>query len=77
MDKVPDGIQERLKPLLTEIAQLFKAPNITIIVRGGDNAPGDLVFGNDNPTLALAALRTFMDGDARKQLESTADDRAH
>jgi hypothetical protein len=70
---IPKDVQARLRPLLTEIARLFKAPNITIIVRGGANAPGDLVFGNDNPTLALEALRAFMVREAKQLTVGDAD----
>lgn len=59
MAGIPAEIEARLKPHLAAIARLFRAPRITLIVRGGDggNAGGDLVLGNDNPTLALGALR--------------------
>lgn len=59
MSAIPAEIQAALKPHLAAIARVFRAPRITLIVRGvdGGNAGGDLVLGNDNPTLALGALR--------------------
>lgn len=77
MAEIPEEIKERLQHHLTAIARLFKAPKITLIVRGPEagNAKGDLVLGNDSPTLALAALRAriiaeaeFLAGDAGPML---------
>lgn len=59
MALIPSEIESALRPHLAAIAKIFRAPRITIVVRGpGDgNAGGDLVLSNDNPTLALHALR--------------------
>ncbi len=62
MAAIPDHVQRVLQQHLIEIAQLFKAPRITIIVRGPDdgNAKGDLVLGNDLPLYVERALRARM-----------------
>ena len=66
MAKISKEVEDALKPHLAAIARIFKAPRITIIVRApeGANVVGDLVFGNDDPTLALAALRARMIAEA-------------
>lgn len=66
--QIPTEIADRLKLLLDAIARLFKASRITIIVRTPEdgNATGDLVFSNDNPTHAIAALRTHMEQEAKR-----------
>lgn len=69
MPDIPADIQERLKPLLKQIAVLFKAPLITIVVRSGDNAAGDLVLSNDNPSLAIEALRRQMVAEVVKNVQ--------
>ena len=67
MAAIPTEIQERLQHHLTAIARLFKAPRITVIVRGPEvgNAKGDRVLSNDNLTHALAALRARMVAEAK------------
>lgn len=59
MPTIPPEVESALKPHLAAIARLFLSPRITLIVRGvdGGNAGGDMILSNDNPTLALAALR--------------------
>lgn len=66
MASIPPEVQAALKPHLAAIAGLFLAPRITLIVRGldGGNAGGDCVIGNDNPALALGALRARMVAEA-------------
>lgn len=66
MPAIPAEIEERLKPALTAIAKLFKAPRITLIVRSPDvgNVKGDLVLGNDDLTKVEAALRALVVGEA-------------
>ena len=66
--QIPTEVAERLKLLLEAIARLFKASRITIIVRSPEdaNATGDLVFSNDNPTQAIAALRAHMVAEAER-----------
>lgn len=70
MADIPESIESQLKPYLTAIARLFKAPRITLIVRGpglGDegNAKGDLVLTNDNPLFAGRALAALEIGRAQ------------
>ena len=67
MAKLPPELEEKLRPLLTAIARLFKAPLITIIVRSPDvsNVVGDLVLSNDNPTRVIVALRAQMVAEAK------------
>jgi hypothetical protein len=59
MAEIPPSIQERLKAHLAAIAAIFKAPRITLIVRGPEegNAKGDLILGNDDPIYVSRALR--------------------
>ena len=66
MADIPKEIEERLRPHLAAIARLFKAPRITLIVRAPEigNVTGDLVLSNDNPTRAIAALRSRMVAEA-------------
>ncbi len=71
MAEIPDDVQERLKPLLKQIANLFKAPRIMVIVLSAEdgNAKGNLVFGNANPTEAIEALRSHMAAEAVKDIQ--------
>jgi hypothetical protein len=66
MADIPKEVQDALRPHLAAIARIFKAPRITLIVRApeGANVKGDLVLGNDDPSLALAALRARMVAEA-------------
>ena len=64
---IPDDIQKRLQGHLTEIARLFNAPRITLIVRAPgepSNVKGDLILGNDDPLDVAKALRARMIGEA-------------
>lgn len=69
MGDIPKNVEDQLKPYLTAIARLFKAPRITLIIRapGGDdgNAKGDLVLTNDNPLFAGQALKALEIGRAK------------
>ncbi len=66
--QIPEAIAERLKLLLTAIAKLFRASQITIIVRSpeGANSTGVLVMGNDSPAEAMQALRAHMVSEAER-----------
>ncbi len=57
--KIPPSVQQRLQAHLVEIAKIFQAPRITLIVRSPDvaNVKGDLVLGNDDPIYVSRALR--------------------
>lgn len=59
MADIPDHVQRLLQEHLIQIARIFKAPRITLIVRGPDdgNAKGDLVLTNDNPLFVERALK--------------------
>jgi regulator of protease activity HflC (stomatin/prohibitin superfamily) len=66
LSEIPKEIRETLERHLAGISRLFKSPLITIIVRAGDNATGDLVLSADNPTLVIEALRKRMVAEAEK-----------
>lgn len=69
MAEIPEEIRKQLEHHMAGVAKLFKAPLITLIVRAGDNASGDLVLTNDNPTLVLEVLRNRMVAEAKRQAE--------
>lgn len=62
MAAIPPEIEALLKAHLVEIARLFKAPRITLIVRApaGANVKGDLILTADNLTEVMACLRAEM-----------------
>lgn len=72
MAEIPASVQERIKAHLVEIAKIFKAPRITLIVRGPEegNASGDLILGNDEPMYVSRALRARIIAES-KILEGT------
>ena len=72
MAQIPDSVQEKLKAHLGAIAGIFKAPRITLIVRGPEegNARGDLILGNDDPVYVSKALRARIIAES-KILEGT------
>jgi hypothetical protein len=59
MSDIPPHIQRLLQQKLIEIAKIFVAPRITLIVRGPEvgNVKGDLVLGNDNPLYVERVLK--------------------
>ena len=65
--EIPSSIQERLQAHLIEIARIFKAPRVTLIVRSPDvaNVKGDLILGNDDPHFVSQALRARMVAEAQ------------
>ncbi len=74
MAEIPASVQQRLQAHLTAIAAIFKAPRITIIVRGPEegNAKGDLILGNDDPIYVSRALRARIIAES-KILEGTPE----
>ena len=66
MPAIPPEVEARLKPALTAIAKLFRAPRITIIVRAPEvgNVKGDLVLGNDDLGKVAEALKALVVGEA-------------
>lgn len=69
MADIPKTIEDQIKPYLAAIARLFRAPRITLVIRGpgseDGNAKGDLVLTNDNPLFAGHALRALEIGRAQ------------
>lgn len=60
MAEIPEEIRKQLEVHLVGIAKLFRAPLITLVVRSGPNAKGDLLLSNDNPQLVINAIRARM-----------------
>ncbi len=51
-------LREDLSEDLNRIARRFKKnPKLTLVVRNPDLADGDVVLSNDDPELAIAAIR--------------------
>lgn len=59
---IPPEMEAYLQIHLAAIARAFKAPRITLIVRGPEdgNVKGDLVIGNDNPVFVGRVLNAQM-----------------
>lgn len=51
------ALYESIAPHLDAIAQHFKNPKITVIVRAPDLADGDFVMSDDAPDAVIASLK--------------------
>lgn len=62
MANIPPNMEAYLQIHLAAIAKAFKAPRITLVVRGPSdgNVRGDLVITNDNPLFVEAVFRAQM-----------------
>lgn len=65
---LPEAHRHYLQAHVAQIAKLFRAPVITLIVRSpdGGNVKGDLVITNDDPLLVRKALDELIQGKARR-----------
>jgi hypothetical protein len=64
LDAIIQRLHLHLDADLKRIAKRFKNPKITLVVRNPDVADGDLVLTDDDPALAIAAIRKAEAGDA-------------
>ncbi len=75
MPEIPTDIRKQVQQHLIEIAKLFRAPLITIIVRpSSDNASGTLVLGNDDPMAVIGAIREHVERTAKASFEQETTD---
>jgi hypothetical protein len=64
-DKLPQAVEVRLTRLLGEVADLFRAPRVTLVVRSPQLPGGALVLTDDDLDLAVEAIRRLAARDER------------
>jgi hypothetical protein len=64
-DKIPQAVEVQLTRLLGEVADLFRAPRVTLLVRSPQLPGGALVLTDDDLGLAVEAIQRLATRDER------------